>query len=307
MLLLFAILWNLAYLFDTFCQPRELQIRCCAFFKDLTLQMSSSVNVMEVTQLSGLANFGSWGHTVTDKTWQRAVTRQIKPWQRFPAQRGQLSLYRFANKHVWYSNIEHSSPLLFQPMFKPRVIKWNYPEQCCPPVGRNTYKQGKNNFNVESYNHIIVVMKICSSSNIWTGFCFCFFLTAKVFLLSRAKLTWKASTEQQHWTKSGNTDTLFLLFCVCWHQNNRLCHPTLCFVATQCLQNSPLPHRYYRYSHGKGLACTGGSSFRVWKHLRFCVCHICICVGPSGMWLVYNPDVMLPGFVLVSTQNPAHR
>lgn len=83
-------------------------------------------------------------------------------------------------------------------------------------------------------------------------------------------------------TQSGNTATVLLLLCGCWLQDNRFCHLTLCVVATQCLQNRPLPHRYHRYSHWKGLACMGGSSFRVWKQLCFCVCHICIRIGPSG-------------------------
>lgn len=26
------------------------------------------------------------------------------------------------------------------------------------------------------------------------------------------------------------------------------CHPTFCFIATKCLQNTPPPHRFHRYS-----------------------------------------------------------
>lgn len=36
-----------------------------------------------------------------------------------------------------------------------------------------------------------------------------------------------------------------------------------CLIATLCLQNTPLAHRYCRYSHGKGLAGRAGDSFRV--------------------------------------------
>lgn len=76
-------------------------------------------------------------------------------------------------------------------------------------------------------------------------------------------------------TQSGNTDTVFLFFSVCWLQENWFCHLTLCFVATQCLQNSPLTHTCHRYSHGKGLACMGGSSFRAWEAALFlCVSYL---------------------------------
>lgn len=82
------------------------------------------------------------------------------------------------------------------------------------------------------------------------------------------------------------------------------CHPTSCFIATQCLQNTPLPHTFHRYSRGKGSAGRGGDSFRVWEGDRSRNCApVCVifCICMAGWVGLYNPDVILPGFGLVPT------
>lgn len=84
------------------------------------------------------------------------------------------------------------------------------------------------------------------------------------------------------------------------------CHPTSCFIATQCLQNIPLPHTFHRYSRGKGLAGRGGDRTvsgcekeAAAGIVILCVSFFCICM--AGWVGLHNPDVILPGFGLVLT------
>lgn len=154
-------------------------------------------------------------------------------------------------------------------MIKPRVIKWNHPDQFRPlpdtaltiSTWKVTTSYCSNGF--KGWRHVLA--QICEQLR---GFFYSKSLSISTRSVS-SQIQMLSFITDTDLTQSGNTVTVFLLLCLCWSEENWFCHLTLCFVATQCLQNSPLTHRYHRYSHGQGLACMGGSSFRVWETVLF--------------------------------------
>lgn len=83
------------------------------------------------------------------------------------------------------------------------------------------------------------------------------------------------------------------------------CHPTLCFVATKCLHNTPPPHRFHWYSEERawqgGRGQFQGVRRRRQQPVCYCMCHFCTRMA-GWVGLGRSSDVMRPHFVPTPAQ-----
>lgn len=112
---------------------------------------------------------------------------------------------------------------------------------------------------------------------------------------------------------------MFLLFCVCWHQDNRLCHPTLCFVATPSVSKIVLyptditgihMERAWRAWVGAVSGCESSSVSACVTFvfaLAHLVCDLCTILMSCFLVLSWSPPKTQPTGSLAAVSQPLSR